>query len=94
MSNLAKLKAAADEKHAAFLATIATHFPGRAAADWYRAVAAIRGENVRRNDDTREDAALDACAPIREAHDAYIEAIHAFYRARDGEGGFLGSRGL
>ena len=65
MSNLAKLKAAADEKHAAFLATIATHFPGRAAADWYRAVAAIRGENVRRNDDTREDAALESVARAR-----------------------------
>lgn len=27
-------------------------------------------------------------------HAAYIEALHAFYLARDGERGFLGGRGL
>lgn len=36
--------------------------------------------------------------PVPEAvatlHDAYIAALHAFYGARDGESGFLGSRGL
>jgi hypothetical protein len=31
---------------------------------------------------------------IKRAYDAYIDALHTFYRARDGEGGVLGGRGL
>lgn len=33
-------------------------------------------------------------APLAASHKAYIAAIHAFYEARDGKGGFLGGRGL
>ncbi len=31
---------------------------------------------------------------IKLAYCVYMEALHAFYRARDGERGFLGGRGL
>jgi len=31
---------------------------------------------------------------IKQAWDVYVGALHAFYRARDGEGGVLGGRGL
>ena len=31
---------------------------------------------------------------VHDAADAYLAATHAFYAARDGERGFLGSRGL
>lgn len=31
---------------------------------------------------------------VHDAADASLAAIHAFYRARDGEAGFLGGRGL
>ena len=31
---------------------------------------------------------------VHDAADAYLAATHAFYRARDGENGFLGGRGL
>lgn len=32
--------------------------------------------------------------PVHAAHDAWIIALHAFYRARDGEHGVLGLCGL
>ena len=32
--------------------------------------------------------------PLAASHKAYVAALHAFYEARDGKGGFLGSRGL
>jgi hypothetical protein len=31
---------------------------------------------------------------LTDAHREFIDAQHAFYRARDGVGGFLGSRGV
>lgn len=31
---------------------------------------------------------------VHDACDAYLAATHAYYRARDGERGFLGGRGL
>lgn len=40
--------------------------------------------------DRGEEAPASAIA----ASDAYLAATHAFYRARDGERGFLGSKGL
>jgi hypothetical protein len=30
---------------------------------------------------------------VRVAHDAWTDAVHRFYAARDGERGFLGARG-
>lgn len=36
----------------------------------------------------------DVPATVRSASDAYIAAAHAFYLARDGAHGFLGSRGV
>lgn len=91
---LAQLRAAADDKHQTFIGLIDSAFPGLDQWHWQRACAAARGENVRRNDDTSNDSALASNAAIRAAWDDYIQALHAFYRARDGEKGFLGSRGL
>ena len=87
---LADLRADFALKRQLWLDLIPAKFPGRESWDWLRACAAARGENVRRNDDTSQDAAMAEDSDIRAAHDAYISAVHAFYRARDGEGGFLG----
>ena len=87
---LSMLKANFESKRKEWLDLIPAKFPGRESWDWLRACAAARGENVRRNDDTSQDEAMAADVEIRAAHDAYISAVHAFYRARDGEGGFLG----
>lgn len=94
MSHVEALRQTADAKRGAFLAAIDSAFPGMAEWHWYRALAHVRGRDGRRNDDTSNDLALAANETIRQAHDAYIQALHAFYRARDGEKGFLGSRGL
>jgi hypothetical protein len=72
--------------------TIARKFPGCDKWHWSRACAAIRGENVRRNDDTSQDTALAADKEIRTAYDCYIKALHLFYEARDGRHRFLGAR--
>lgn len=93
-TSLPELRTAWEAKHKAFQDLIASKFPGCDEWWWYRALSAVRGENGRRNDDTQWDAALAADAEIKEAHDAYIKALHVFYRARDGEGGVLGGRGL
>lgn len=69
------------------------HFPSADQWVWHRACAAIRGENVRRNDNQSLDATLAADTDIRAAWDAYIVKLHAFYTARDGGTGFLGFRG-
>lgn len=42
----------------------------------------------------RADEAGEDHPEVKQAHDDYIEALHRFYKARDGEKGFLGSRGL
>ena len=78
----------AEVLRAEFLATIDREFPGRCEWDWFRAL----NPNGRRNTDPSDDVALAASVTIRAAHDAYIKALHEFYRARDGERGFLGSR--
>ena len=91
---LTELKQAADDKESAFHAAIEQAFPGMNEWHWFRALSAIEGRNTRRNDDTANDAALAGNATIREAYDSYITALHTFYRARDGDKGVLGGRGL
>jgi hypothetical protein len=78
----------------AFQDLIARKFPGRDEWDWLRACGAVRGDNIRRNDDTSQDAALAADADLEAAYGKYLDALHKFYRARDGERGVLGGRGL
>lgn len=93
-AHIADLRAQADAARLRFESAVPARFPGLTHFHWYRACAALAGENTRRNDDTAQDAALAADPEIRAAYDAYIRAIHAYYRARDGERGFLGARGL
>jgi len=88
----AKTAAEAAEDHFKFL--VGARFVGMNEYHWYRAVAAVRGENCRRNDDTSHDQALAADRTIGEAHDLYIKALHKFYVMRDGPKGVLGGRGL
>ena len=59
---------------------------------WFRAVDAMKGHAGRRNEDTSRDDELAADPDVRAAHDEYIRRLHAFYLARDGEGGVLGGR--
>lgn len=89
---LAQLKTAFQEAEACFERVLTTRFPGADKWTWYRAVAATRGENIRRNEDTSNDAALSADQDIAAAHDEYISRLHVFYRARDGEHGVLGGK--
>ena len=56
---------------------------------WFRACEALRNGTADRFD---RDMANDP--QILRAHDVYIKALHTFYHARDGERGFLGTRGL
>lgn len=92
--NLNELQTAYEAARRHFLATIHRLFPGMGEYHWYRALTHMRGQIGRRNDDTSHDEALAASKEIEEAHDAFIKALHAFYRARDGERGFLGGKGV
>ena len=94
MADLAKLRIAFEFANAEFERMLHDRFPGADRWTWYRAFAAIKGENCRRNDDTSRDAELAADRDIAAAHDEYIRLLHVFYRARDGAGGVLGGRGL
>ncbi len=57
---------------------------------WYRACAAATGHVGQKNNDTSRDIELSENEIIKSAHYSYIKALHAFYKARDGEGGVLG----
>lgn len=85
-----KMPTLREEYEAADRAFLASRFPGADRYTWHRAVSAIEGGGCRRNADESRDVALAADADLKLAHDAYIERLHAFYRARDGEHGFLG----
>lgn len=91
--DLRQMRLAFESARLEWLAAIAREFPGMSEWHWYRACSAINGENCRRNDDTSHDKALASSHAIKAAHSVYIEKLHAFYRARDGERGFLGGRG-
>lgn len=77
MTNLAALKAAADEAGAAFDAACKPHYCD-ARWGYYRAV----------------ECNQPVAPGVEAAFNAYHAATHAFYAARDGSKGFLGSRGL
>ena len=86
--NLAPLKSDFEAKRQLWRDLVSTKFPGRGEWDWQRAVAAVRGENVRRNDDTSQDAAMAADVEIRAAR--LTAAAHKFgecnlYLGDDGE---------
>ena len=91
---LEQAKSSYESARAAFHAALVAAFPGRDEWDWKRAVAHMRGENIRRNDDTSQDEAMASHAGIRAAWDDYITKLHAFYLLRDGPNGVLGGRGL
>ncbi|WP_316224975.1 MULTISPECIES: hypothetical protein [unclassified Bradyrhizobium] len=93
-SNLTDLRAASDGAKAHFDATIQRMFPGADEWDWFRAIERINGGIGRHNDDTSRDEALAASVEIREAHDSYLKALHAFYLLRDGPHGALGGSGV
>jgi hypothetical protein len=92
---LACMKERAERLRQEHESLVARKFPGRDHYDWSRAVDNA-GPNpiARQNDDTSDDAAMVADSEIKESWDSYIKALHAFYLARDGAGGVLGSRGL
>lgn len=94
VDDLATLRARHEALKVVFDATVDREFPGRNEWDWFRADPKSIALGHRRNDDISDDAALAANVAIRDAWDAYIKALHQFYRARDGEHGVLGGRGL
>ena len=69
---------------------LSSRFPGADEWTWHRACDAVANKGRRRNEDESRDAALAADTGIRAAWDEYIRLLHVFYRARDGERGFLG----
>ena len=93
MPDLVAMRAAHQAAHAAFTKTLAERYPGMESAHWYRACAAVKGENIRRNDDTSQDEALASDSVLASLHDEYIRLLHVFYVARDGSGGVLGGLG-
>lgn len=91
-SDLIELQRAWEKAARNFQALLAVRFPAADKWTWYRAIAASQSKDVRRNEDTSRDAAMASDADIRAAHDEYVRLLHVFYRARDGENGFLGER--
>ena len=94
MQNLSELRSAQETSYADLLNLIARKFPDATIWHWYRACSAIKGEIGRRNEDQSDDAAMAADEQIDRAFESYLTKLHAFYRARDGEHGVLGGRGL
>lgn len=92
MSSLATLRDTFEDAKEHFLDVLFDEFPGLTEYHWHRACSHINGENTRRNDDTSQDEALAASVALRNAWDDYITKLHVFYRARDGEHGFLGGK--
>lgn len=90
---LAAMRQDFEAAHTAFKTLLAERY-GVDDFTWYRADAAINGQNCRRNEDTSRDAELAADKDVYAAHEEYLRLLHAFYLARDGEGGVLGGRGL
>ena len=92
MTDLGELLKESVRKRFEFKAAVRAIAPHLDEFDWYRALTARDGGIGRHNDDKSYDDALTSSEEIRVAHDAYIKALHTFYRARDGEGGILGGR--
>ncbi|KQO69519.1 hypothetical protein ASF22_02610 [Methylobacterium sp. Leaf87] len=90
--SLQDLRTTYQAAEAQFHAAIATAFPGYDEWHYFRACSHVAGDNCRRNDDTSRDAELAAHPIIESAWQDFIAKLHAFYRARDGEGGVLGGR--
>jgi hypothetical protein len=89
MSNLNEMRRSWEEKRAAFIAAIKAIDPSLEDYHWFRALSNVKGDgNLRKNDDQTYDNALANSTEIERAFDDYILALHAFYRARDGEGKF------
>jgi hypothetical protein len=89
MNDLRDLREVASNAERIFETLLREKYPRADRFVWFRAREALRNGTADRFD---RDMANDP--QILRAHDAYIEALHAFYRARDGERGFLGARGL
>ena len=88
---LALLKHKAEKLRREFEALVSAKHPGRDQWDWYRALEHAKPNPIgRANPDRSRDAELVADRELAKAHDAYIAALHAYYRARDGEHGVLG----
>lgn len=93
MSTLSEKRLAFQAAYSAFTLHLHVNFPGAETWDWFRALDAVnRQSGGRRNDDTSRDAALAGDAALKSKYDEYIRLLHAFYLARDGEGGVLGAR--
>lgn len=88
------LRAEAESAKERFDLTIRDRFPGLTEWHWYRALTAVRGGIGRLNEDQSHDMALAHDCDIKAAYNKYIRLLHVFYRARDGERGVLGGRGL
>ena len=88
---LIRLKHTADETRVHFETLVFARHLGCDKWDWYRAVEHAKPNPIGRpNTDRSRDAALAGDRELASAHDAYIAALHAYYRARDGEHGVLG----
>lgn len=88
---LAALKQTAEKLYLDFEALVVSKHPGFDKWDWYRALDHAKPNPIGRpNKDTSRDAALVTDIELAKAHDAYIGALHSYYKARDGEHGVLG----
>ena len=90
MTSLAAYRADIEQTESGLVAALHAYDPAINKWDWYRAEQAIAWNGSK----NPEHIKLASDPGICEAHRAYIDALHAFYEARDGMGGFLGSRGL
>ena len=87
--SLSLLREIASDAERKFETVLREKYPRADRFVWFRAC-----ESERNGVADRFEREMATDPDIRRAHDAYIKAIHAFYRARDGESGVLGGRGL
>jgi len=86
-ASLQELKAKSDKLQAAWLTAIKKVVPGATEWDWHHSIDPVKSNMKRPKADY---AKLKASKAIKDAHKKFIKALHAFYVARDGDGGVLG----
>lgn len=87
--DLETLHKTAHTKEIAFETILRAHYPRADRWTYYRAA-----EKTQNGTADKWDREMAENTEINAAHAEYIRALHAFYAVRDGNKGFLGSRGL
>ncbi len=86
---LEKLRKAAQDAETAFETVLREHYPQADSVTWFHA-----HDRVTDGSANKFDRDMAQNPDINKAWETFISQLHAFYNARDGEKGVLGSRGI